>query len=112
LRALLIAAPGAGRLDGADVATGTAEHPACGDRLEIDLRVRDGKVDALAWRASACPATTAVACVAATVLPGQPLASAPSLVQARLRELGGLQAHERHAESMLLRALDAAGGHR
>lgn len=108
LRALLAAAPGAGRLIGDDVRTGNAEHPVCGDRLELDVRLADGVIVAFAWRASACPATTAVAAAAATCLPGKTLVTAAQELRACVQQAGGLQVHERHAEALLLRALQAA----
>lgn len=108
LRALLAAAPGAGRLVGDDVRTGAAEHPVCGDRVEVDVRLVDGMIVAFAWRATACPATTAVAAAAATCLPGRPLATAASALREHVQRAGGLQVHERHAEALLLRALQVA----
>ncbi len=108
LRAVLIRAEGAGALQGADVRTGVAAHPVCGDEVELDLRVEGDRLAALRWRARGCPASTAVCAAAATALPGHPLAGLPVLLRARLQELGGLQAHERHAERLFLDALAAA----
>lgn len=108
LRVLLAAAPGQGRLDGPTVGRGRAEHPLCGDLVEVDLTAVRGRIDALAWRATGCPATLAVAAVAATVLPTCPLADAAATLRAGLAVRGDLHAAERHAETMFCRALQQA----
>lgn len=46
-------AHGAGSLSGAD-AHGAAHNPACGDRVEIDLALADGRIAALAHHTKAC----------------------------------------------------------
>ncbi|MGE3173571.1 MAG: iron-sulfur cluster assembly scaffold protein [Planctomycetota bacterium] len=104
----MAAAPGAGRLVGDEVGTGRGEHPVCGDEVEVDVRCRDGRIDALRWRAAGCPASHAVAAVAGAVLEGVPTAEAAAALHRALGERGGLGAHERHAEAMFGRALAAA----
>src|SRR5689334_13058107 len=101
LRTVMLAAPGRGSLAGSDVHTGSAEHPVCGDLVEVDVRVHDGQLLELAWRARGCPASTAV-CAAAAALAGGPVAALPGALAARLQSLGGLAAHERHAERLFL----------
>ena len=54
LRALLLRGEGVGELEGG--ALGCAEHPVCGDRMELSVRVQGGRVQAVRWRASGCPA--------------------------------------------------------
>ena len=112
LRALVAGAPGSGSLVGDDVARGTGEHPVCGDVVELDLRFDGEEICELKWRAQGCPATYAVAAVAAQALPGTQLPEASTALRARLAALGDLAAHERHAEAMLLRALQAAADDR
>ena len=73
LRALLLAAPGSGRLTGPEVLSGGATHPVCGDEVEVDLRVADERVRDYRWRASGCPATTATA--AAAIWTASPIAN-------------------------------------
>jgi NifU-like protein involved in Fe-S cluster formation len=108
LRQLLLEAPGAGSLAGPGVLTGAAEHPVCGDVVEVDLRLAGGCIDALAWRAQGCPASLAVAAAAATSLPGVASTAVASALRQRLQQLGDLGEHERHAERLVLDAVRAA----
>lgn len=125
LRQVMRAAPGAGTLRGDDgasspgVCTGRAEHPVCGDVVELDVQLAAalgtrsdaGVLVRLAWRASGCPATMAVAAAAHGALVGQPIARAPELLRQRLQALGGLAAAEQHAQALFLSALrDAVHG--
>lgn len=110
LRRLAIEAPGAGALEGPDVRSGAASHPVCGDQLEVTVRLQAGRIEAMRWRASACPATLAVAAAAVDAVRGADAATLPAVVRARLAALGDLAPHERHAEQLLLRALRSAMG--
>lgn len=101
----------AGEGEGADtpLITGRAEHPVCGDVVEVDLRLSGTVVHDLAWRARGCPATMAVAAAAHAALVGQPLDRAAELLRQRLHSLGGLARAEQHAFAVFLDALrDAA----
>jgi NifU-like protein involved in Fe-S cluster formation len=109
LRQLSLAAEGSGDLVGDGVRRGSAGHPVCGDQVELSLRVVDGCIDALRWRASGCPAAMAVAALAAKALAGKPIANAASELHDAIDAHGGLAAHERHAEALVARALAAAG---
>lgn len=108
-QALASRGEGVGELVGPDVVVGRAEHPVCGDVLELSLRVVAGVVTEARWRASGCPATVAVAALAAATLPGTALAAAAAALRQAVAGHGGLAATERHAEAMALRALAAAG---
>lgn len=110
LREVMLRATNAGELAGADVRTGGADHPVCGDRVEFDLRLAGGTVSELRWRARGCPATMAAAALAGEVLPGSPAGAAAARLHEALAAHGGLAAHERHAEALVLRAFAAAGG--
>ena len=110
LAALARAAPGAGELTGPAVGKGGAEHPVCGDRVEVFVRCDADMVTAFAWRANGCPATLAVAAAANAAILGSPHAQAPTRLRARLASLGDLAVHERHAERIFLTALDRAIG--
>lgn len=107
LREVLQRADGVGECEGPDVVTGAAEHPVCGDRVQLSVQRRDGRVLQLRWRAEGCPATLAVAALAAQVLVDVPAAEVATRLRAAIAAHGGLQAHERHAEAMVLRALAA-----
>lgn len=111
LRALMQEATGAGRLEaapGRPVGRGRAEHPVCGDEVEVDVHVVDGSILDLRWRAAGCPATHAVAAASTAALVGTRAAAAAESLRRTLEELGGLAHAERHAEAMFLRALQQA----
>lgn len=116
LDAIAREAPGAGDLVGPGVGTGSAEHPVCGDVVQVQVRCERGRIEALAWRANGCPATVAVAAAAHAALMGAPVAAVLGEARVemsrrladRLAALGGLARHERHAERLFLDALDRA----
>jgi NifU-like protein involved in Fe-S cluster formation len=108
LREVMLRAEGVGELTGPEVHTGRAEHPVCGDQILLHVRFLAGNIEQLRWQANGCPAAMAVAALASVVLPGTALATAPSTLQNALQAHGGLRAHERHAEGLLLRALAQA----
>ena len=108
LRQVMLAADGAGELATVPVATGSAEHPVCGDLLELDFELQDGFVRDLAWRAEGCPATVAVAAAARDALRGEKFERAEEVMRRRLAELGGLDDGETHALALFLRALRQA----
>ena len=106
-RGHLRAGLGAGRLAEA-THTATAEDPACGDRLTLDLEVREGRVARLRWRASGCSATLAAASALASLAPGR-AADAEAVSQADLLEvLQGLSPARRHALRLVTRTFALA----
>lgn len=108
LRQVMLAATGAGRLAGDGILRGGANHPVCGDEVDLELRCRGEHIDELAWQARGCPATMAVVALAGQVLPGKRRADAAAVLREALQAHGGLAAAERHAEALFLRALQAA----
>jgi nitrogen fixation NifU-like protein len=110
LRALARAARDAGELAGEGVRRGAAEHPVCGDEVVVWVRLDQERVVEFAWQARGCPATLAVAAAAGEALRGRSLAEGQDALHGRLEQLGGLQVHERHAETLLVAALRAAQG--
>lgn len=110
LREVMLRGSGSGSLTGEGVNVGRAEHPACGDEVVLHVRVAAGTIAELRWQAQACPATTAVAALAAEVLGGVECSGAAQLLRDELTRRGGLAGHERHAEGLVLRALGAATG--
>lgn len=110
LRDVLQRGTGAGDLPVPGARTGTGEHPACGDLVQLAVLVDDGRITALRWRAAGCPASMAVAALAAEVLPGASVAGAADRLRAAIAAHGGLAPQERHAEAVVLRALRAATG--
>ena len=104
----MLAADGAGRLTGAGVRTGRADHPVCGDVISLDVRLSGGVIEELAWRARGCPACMAVTAAAAGALRGVSMSQAALRLRQQVERLGGLAPHERHAERLLLQALSRA----
>ena len=74
------------------------------------MRFAGDAVAELRWRAVGCPATMAVATLASTALSGRPVADCAAALRDALAQHGGLAAHERHAEGLILRALAMAHG--
>ena len=110
LRALLERGDGVGELSGEGVDTGFAEHPVCGDRVQLSVRVQDGIVREIRWRASGCPASMAIAALTAQALTDVAVGEMDAVLHEAIADHGGLLRHEHHAEAMILRALrDAVG---
>ncbi len=110
LREVLVRGDGAGQCEGPGAATGHASHPVCGDEVQLSVRRDGSRIAELRWRASGCPASMAVAALAAKVLPGVDGGSAAAALQAAIAAHGGLAPVERHAEALALRALAQALG--
>lgn len=109
LRELLLRGEGVGACDDPAARTGSAEHPVCGDVVQLSVCCRGERIEQVRWRANGCPASMAVAALAAKVLVAVPRADVPRLLRDAIAAHGGLAAHERHAEAMVLKALAAAG---
>lgn len=105
LREVLVAGERMGDLEGPDVRVGHAEHPVCGDRVQLSVRRAGDRIVEVKWRAAGCPASMAVAALAARVLVDVAIGEAVAVLRAAIVEYGGLAPHEKHAESMVLRAL-------
>lgn len=100
-------AAGAGRL-AAPTHAATREDPACGDRLTLELNVADGRIEALAWQASACAGTLAAASALHGLVQGRP-AEAGAVTREELdAALGGLPPARRHALRLVVATLDEA----
>lgn len=110
LRAVLERGAGVGELDGDHVTTGFAEHPICGDRIELSVRACDGVVQSVRWRASGCPASMAVAALASEVFVDVAEHCLEQVLHDAISAHGGLQRHEQHAKAMVLRAIQQALG--
>lgn len=62
-------AVGAGRLSSPD-ATGEAFNPACGDRVIVDLALKDGRIESIAHDTKACVLAQASASILGNALKG------------------------------------------
>ena len=67
--ALAAAAHGAGRLDHAD-GTADVRNPLCGDHVILDVRAKDGRIEALGHELRACVVCQASASILADKAPG------------------------------------------
>jgi nitrogen fixation NifU-like protein len=98
---------GHGRLEDA-THRGAHEDAACGDAMELDVRVADGRVEDLRYRVRGCSGAIAAASALATLLPGRAAAADAVTREDLERELGGVPATRRHALGLALRALAVA----
>lgn len=110
LRQLLGRHERVGECVGAGARHGVAEHPVCGDQVQLSVRVDGGRLCDVRWRAAGCPASMAVAALAAEVLVDVAIGDAASALRAAVVARGGLETAERHAEALVLRALAQATG--
>ena len=98
----------AGELAEADAAA-ELTNPACGDRLRLTLRVRDGRISAARFLAYGCPPTLACGSALAEMLEGVTTGEAALITRSHLaRALGGLPARKSHAAALAVETLHAA----
>lgn len=87
---------------------GAAEDAACGDRLALDLEVREGTVRDARFRVAGCAGAIAVGSALVTLLPGRPAAVTAVTREDLERELGEVPRAKRHALRLGVAALAAA----
>ncbi|MFO7172118.1 MAG: SUF system NifU family Fe-S cluster assembly protein [Bacillota bacterium] len=90
-----------GRLDEADF-TVHLENPTCGDTIEVQLKVRDGRVEDVRWQGHGCSISMASASMTTQAIKGKTLAEAAQFLSrcramikgepGDYKELGELQA--------------------
>jgi len=98
----------AGRVDAPD-AVGTTGNAACGDRVELSLKVRDGRIEQARFRASGCTAAIAAASMTTVLLQGKTLAEAAAITDAQVAEaLGGLPPAKVHCSILAQEVIHAA----
>ncbi len=85
---LFAEAPGAGTADGPGWVTGEASEPLTGTRARFSPRAEGGRVAGCRYQVRGCPHTIAAAALAATRLPGRPVAGLDVDPAALARELG------------------------
>lgn len=90
-------------------AYGRASNPACGDVLELTLRIRDERVEEARFRASGCGAAIASSSMATVLLTGRTLVEAGQLTNVEVAEaLGGLPPAKLHCSVLAEDAVRAA----
>ena len=87
-------------------AMATAENGGCGDTLQLQLRISDGKIQDASFRALGCTASIAASSFLTEWLVGKTVAEAKALTNERLAELmGGLPAGRTHCSVLAEEAL-------
>jgi nitrogen fixation NifU-like protein len=85
------------------------ENPACGDILQLSIKVAEGRVVEAKFRARGCVAAIACGSQLVTMILDQPLAAVRSLTREELLEsLGDLPAASQHASHLAMDVLRRA----
>ena len=97
-----------GELADAD-AVAEETNPVCGDRVRLNLRIVDDRIEAARFLAYGCPPTLACGSVLAEMLEGLSVDEARGLTrQTIIDALGGLPNRKHHAASLAIETLHAA----
>ena len=84
-------------------------NPACGDRLRLSLRIRDGSIEAARFLAYGCPPTLACGSALAEMIEGLKVEDALKLTRNEIADaLGGLPARKHHAAALAIETLRTA----
>lgn len=84
-------------------------NPVCGDRMRLNLRVRDGRIEAARFLAYGCPPTLTCGSALAEMLEGMTIKEASALTRDQVAEaLGGLPTRKQHAAALAIETLHAA----
>lgn len=84
-------------------------NPVCGDRLQLSMRVREGRIDEVRYRAYGCPPTLVCGSVMTELIEGKLIADAMELKRSDLIEaIGGLPARKQHAAALAIETLRSA----
>jgi NifU-like protein involved in Fe-S cluster formation len=98
----------AGELQDAD-AVAEEINPVCGDRLQLSLRLQDGRIVAVRFLAYGCAPTLACGSVLAEMIEGLTIEEANRLTKQDIsRALDGLPARKQHAAALAIETLQTA----
>ncbi|HUX68670.1 MAG TPA: iron-sulfur cluster assembly scaffold protein [Terriglobales bacterium] len=98
----------AGTVADAD-ATAQLENPACGDELQLTLKIAAGRIEEIRFLARGCTAAIACGSALTELARGRTVAEARGLGREELvRAVGGLPPASHHASQLALEALRAA----
>ncbi|MEW6750587.1 MAG: iron-sulfur cluster assembly scaffold protein [Candidatus Latescibacterota bacterium] len=98
-----------GCLEGADAVVGRAENSACGDRLDLYLRIREGRIVQASFRSFGCTAAIAAGSCLTEMLAGVTLSEAEAIRKEDVaRTLGGLPPLKVHCSVLAEDAVRAA----
>lgn len=92
-------------------AVGESEDPSCGDLARFYLRVVDGKVSEARFQTYGCGPSIAASSLVTELVQGRAVDALAALTPDAIeRALGGLPEERRHAATLVVDALRAAGG--
>ena len=87
------------------------ENPACGDVIELTVKLGDGRIEAIRFRAKGCVAAMACGSALTELVRGRSVAEVRELRREELlRAVGGLPHASAHASHLAMDALEAALG--
>jgi len=90
-------------------ATAEVENPVCGDVLRLSLKITDGQIAEIRFKAKGCVASMACASALTELVSGRTLNEARALDRARLiAAVGGVPQASTHAAQLALDTLSAA----
>ena len=97
----------AGELTDADARV-RVENPACGDMLELSIKVADGRIDQIRFLAKGCVPAMACGSVITEMIAGKTIQEAAAIrKEAVVKEIGGLPSASGHAAQLAVDAVRA-----
>lgn len=98
----------AGEIPKADAAAEEI-NPVCGDRLQLSLSLREGRIEAARYLAYGCPPTLVCGSLLTEMLTGKAIQEAMQLTKKDLIEAtGGLPSRKHHAAALAIETLRKA----
>ena len=98
----------AGTMDAPD-GEATVSNPICGDRMQVMLRVVDGRIEKMQWLTRGCPPAIATSSFTSELVQGWTLAEAESLTRHAIAEgIGGLPKDKVHCSVLAADAIRKA----
>ena len=90
-------------------ASAEIENPACGDVLRLTLKIEDGRIAAIGFKAKGCVASMACASALTEMIAGRTITEARTLNRdALIMAVGGIPEASTHAAQLALDAMFAA----
>ncbi len=90
-------------------AAARVENPACGDIMQLTLRIEAGRIKEARYRTRGCVAAIACGSALTEMITGVPLEKARGLTRAAVMDaVGGLPPESQHASHLAVDALKAA----
>ena len=84
-------------------------NPVCGDRLRLNLRIKDGRIEAARFLAYGCPPTLVCGSALAKMLEGLSVEEALALTRQNIVDaIGGLSTRKHHAAALAIETLHSA----